>query len=105
MFKHLILYTLLITGSNYGSTQTDIQFRLDLLAEDTDYSIETLKYYITSLTIQYEDGSVYTESDSYHLIDLEEKSTWGISVPGLKNKDLKSINFNLGLTFHWCRLG
>jgi hypothetical protein len=39
---------------------------------------------------------IFNESDSYHLIDFEERSTWEIVVPTQNKNIIKSVNFNLG---------
>lgn len=96
MLKYLILYTSFIAWSYHGYTQTEIQFRLDLITDNSELSVKTLKFYITSVWIQYEDGVTFNESNSYHLIDFEERSTWKIVIPTQNKNIITSVNFNLG---------
>jgi len=60
-------------------------------------NIKTLKFYITSFTTLKKDKLVYSEKNSFHLIDLANKSslTWNV-IKGSK-KQFDEINFQLGV--------
>lgn len=70
---------------NYISTQHDT------------LRVEQLKFYISGLTLQYKNGTLIKESNSYHLIDLEDSSTLILLLKNAPRKGLKAISFNVGV--------
>jgi len=57
----------------------------------------TIKFYLSSFQIKYTDNSVFIETNSYHLVDLENLATQKISFSNVKQENIKSIKFNIGI--------
>jgi hypothetical protein len=72
-------------NSNYVSSQKDT------------LSFETVKLYLTGFQLEYKDQSIYTENNSYHLIDVENPETMQFSIANHINKEIKAIKFNIGV--------
>jgi len=70
-------------NSNYVSSQKDT------------LSFETVKLYLTGFQLEYKDQSIYTENNSYHLIDVENPETMQFSIANHINKEIKAIKFNI----------
>ncbi len=60
-------------------------------------SITTLKFYISNIELQFEDGSTYTESKSQHLINLEEEKSLVLLLKDVSNKKIDKVIFNIGI--------
>ena len=65
-------------------------------AKDT-LSIETFRCYISNIQIQYTDNSVFTQKDSYHLLDLENPNSFQIPITKMSDKLISKITFNIGI--------
>ena len=60
-------------------------------------SIETFKCYISNIQIHYSDKSVFTEKESYHLLDFAYPNTFQIPMTKNDNKLIAKITFNIGI--------
>ena len=60
-------------------------------------SIETLKFYLSSFEILYQDDSKYIENKSYHLIDIKKPESLLLSLKNSSKKVIKSVKFNIGI--------
>jgi hypothetical protein len=72
-------------NSNYVSSQKDT------------LSFETVKFYLTGFQLEFKDNSIYKETNSYHLIDVENPETMQFSISNHINKEIKAIKFNIGV--------
>lgn len=72
-------------NSNYVSAQKDTLY------------FEIVKFYLTGFQIEFKDQSIYTENNSYHLIDVENPETMQFSIANHINKEITSIKFNIGV--------
>jgi hypothetical protein len=72
-------------NSNYVSAQKDT------------LSFETVKFYLTGFQLKFKDKLIYTETNSYHLIDVENPETMQFSIANHINKEIKAIKFNIGV--------
>ena len=59
--------------------------------------ISTFKFYVSAITIQFEDNSTFIEKNSYHLVDLEDENTFKIALFKKANKSISKISFNIGV--------
>lgn len=76
-----------------------IEYNTNYVSKHKDtLSFSTIKFYLSSFRFHFSDNSVYKMKNSYHLIDLTNK-TQNISFPklNLDNKALKKIQFNIGV--------
>ncbi len=60
-------------------------------------AFETFKCYISSIQIHYSDNSVFTEKESYHLLDLENPNSLHIPIIRATNKTISKVVFNIGI--------
>ena len=60
-------------------------------------TIESFKFYIAAIRIQYNDNTVYSQKSRYHLLDLENFNS--LQIPICKNTDkiISKITFNIGI--------
>ena len=60
-------------------------------------TIETFRCYISNIQIQYNDNSVFTQKDSYHLLDLDNPNSFQIPITKKSDKLISKITFNIGI--------
>lgn len=67
-------------------------------AVDTTGTIEltTLKFYISQLNIEFEDGTKKELKGAYYLLDLQESNSNIITIPDISGTQIKQINFSIG---------
>ena len=83
----------------------NIKFNDELLGLQKKYvtknkdtiAVETFKCYISSLQIHFADNSIFTEKESYHLLDLENPKTLKIPILPLNSKIISKVVFNIGV--------
>ncbi|MEO6303657.1 MAG: MbnP family protein [Bacteroidia bacterium] len=66
-------------------------------AKGDTFTVTKLKYYISNIVITKNDNSTFTESNSYHLIDLADPATTLLSIANVPFDSYKSISFTLGV--------
>ena len=64
-------------------------------AAGEDYSIQTLKYLISDITLHADDGN--TLLDEVHFIDISDASTFGFTYQDVPNNSYTAISFDMGL--------
>lgn len=60
-------------------------------------TIESFKCYISNIKIQYEDKSVFTQRDGYHLLDSQHPNSFQIPITKKSDKLVSTISFNIGI--------
>jgi len=65
--------------------------------EKTQLTIETLRFYLSRLTFYKNDKPVFTEKDSYHLVDAEIESSLKIDIELPADLDFDKLQFHLGI--------
>lgn len=65
-------------------------------ANDT-LQFERFRFYLSSIELVFEDGKVYKEAGSYHLVDLEEPSTLQLHLLHVPAGKITSVKFNIGV--------
>lgn len=95
MMRQLLL--ILCFSSHFSNAQDRIEIRLDSANLSENYTIETLRFYITNIELYGSNGTHFQEENSVHLIDLEDPDSWTINYPSAKfNVQLDSISFTIG---------
>lgn len=61
------------------------------------FSISRYQYYISNVKLLADDGQVYTESNSYHLISAGADSSTSFTIKNLSPATYKSIEFMIGV--------
>ncbi|MEO5775772.1 MAG: MbnP family protein [Flavobacterium sp.] len=60
-------------------------------------TIETFRCYISNIQVHYNDKSVFTQKDSYHLLDLDKPNSFKIPITKKSDKLISKITFNIGI--------
>jgi hypothetical protein len=60
-------------------------------------TISTLKFYISNVEVEFENGTSYKEPESYHLIDLENEKSLQFQLKNAPNLKIKQLAFNVGI--------
>lgn len=79
--------------------------RLDLVLNDVKYitsnrdtvTISTLKFYISNVVLEFENGTTYKEPKSVHLVDAEAISTLQFDLKNLPDLKIRKIKFDVGI--------
>lgn len=77
--KNTYLILVLITGPAFG--QVSVHFNLQ--TNGSDFEVSKLRFYITNIAIEYSDGTILHEENSYHLIDMDytKSQTLNLNLP------------------------
>jgi hypothetical protein len=73
------------------STATYVTTKGDTVA------IDRFRFYLSSLSLTFENGEKYSEANSYHLIDAEDPSSFLISLKNVPGAKVSGITFNIGV--------
>ncbi|MFT6246234.1 MAG: hypothetical protein ACJA0U_003194 [Salibacteraceae bacterium] len=90
---------LILLGATNTIAQKDVSISFDLNPTDSlaeELEIDVFKFYISSVSLQFEDGSSYQESNSYHLINKADSNSQLILLNSVPNKPIAQISFTLG---------
>ena len=60
-------------------------------------TISTLKFYISNVEVEFENGTSYKEPQSYHLIDLENEKALQFQLKDAPDFKIKQLAFNVGI--------
>ena len=65
-------------------------------AKDT-LEIDVFRFYISNIKIQYTDATTFSETNSYHLIDIENPNSFQIPISKKSEKTITKITFSVGI--------
>jgi hypothetical protein len=60
------------------------------------FQVDVLRFYITGVQLQRKDGTMFTEKDSYHLVDAEDSSTQHLVLKNIPAGRYTSLSFQIG---------
>ena len=60
-------------------------------------TITKMKFYLSNIVLELEDGSEYKESNSFHLVDAETLSSLEFNLKNVPDIKIKKIRFNIGI--------
>ncbi len=80
----------------FNNERLELQKKYSTKNKDT-IALETFKCYISSIQIHYNDNSVFTEKDSYHLLDIANPVTLQIAISAINSKIISKVIFNIGV--------
>lgn len=61
------------------------------------FTVSTFNYYISNIKLTATDNSVYTETESYHLVKAEDVSSLQFTLANVPSKNYSSITFMIGV--------
>ena len=79
-----------------GAEPLVLDFNNYLNGTDT-FKVSTFNYYISNVKITAADNSVYTETESYHLVKANEAGSLQFTLPKVPAKAYSSITFMIGV--------
>ncbi|MEO8235060.1 MAG: MbnP family protein [Flavobacterium sp.] len=59
--------------------------------------LNLVKFYISKIQIEYTDKSIFSEENSYHLVDIENRNSLKIPICKRTNRIINKITFNVGV--------
>lgn len=81
----------------------DLRWKKEILELNKNYSSKTdtlqlslVKFYVSNIEIEYNNGLLYQEKNSFHLIDIENDKTMSFSIPK-KKPEISKVIFNIGI--------
>jgi hypothetical protein len=66
-------------------------------ANGDDFTVTTLKYYISNVKLNKADGGSYAVPDSYFLVDHSDPSTQDLTMTGAPEGEYSSVTFTVGV--------
>ena len=97
----------LLAQTKQDSIFINVKLKLDALdfAKEKQYisskndtiTLETVKFYLTNFQFNFKDKTNYLESNSFHLIDLDKPKSMILAFEKIKQKEIESIQFNIGV--------
>lgn len=108
-FKYLflVLFFCLNAQKKLDSTFIKVKIKFEGLdfAKEKKYlssqkdtlTFETIKFYLTNFQFNFKDKNSIKEPNSYHLIDFDEKESMNLAFEKIKEEELESIQFNIGV--------
>lgn len=76
----------LVPGRNYS-----------LHSSNDSVQVNTLRFYVSGIELLRKGRLVFAESNSFHLIDLDESDSWGIELTLPKGVKFDQLAFNVGI--------
>ena len=74
-----------------------LELNKSYLTKTDSLQLSTFKFYISAIEIEFTDNSKLIKNNSYHLIDIENKSSQKIALLKKTNKTISRILFNIGV--------
>lgn len=75
----------------------EVALQKKYVSEHDSLEITTFKFYVSSIRIQFDDNSTYIQKNSFHLIDIEKRSSLIIPVCIAANKNVQKVTFCIGV--------
>ncbi len=80
-----------------GDSALELTTKTYMNQAGNSFNITMLKFYISNIKITKTDNSVWTENNSYHLIDYSNPSSSIITIANVPYGDYKAIEFMIGV--------
>ncbi len=75
-----------------------LELNKEYVSENKDtLQLTVFKFYISNLKLEYADKTTYSETDSYHLIDIENPNSCKIPIENITNKAISKVSFSIGV--------
>lgn len=92
-----ILFFILFMGSLSSYAQISRTVSFDLSSSDSsDLQIDVFKFYISSISFEFDDFTTYQEVNGYHLINKEDSASQIVTVTGIPVKTITAMSFTVG---------
>ena len=74
-----------------------LELRTKYISNSDTLEIETFKYYISNIEVQYADKTTAKPKNNYHLIDIENPASLSIPIEKKQSKLISKVTFNIGV--------
>lgn len=81
----------------FGSKELVLEKEKYVTAAGDTVFIDRFRFYVSALTLTFEDGTVYREKNSYHLVDAEEAARMTITLTNVPKGKISSLDFSVGI--------
>ncbi len=83
----------------------NLKFKDETLVQNKKYiseskdtlEIDVFKFYISNIKFQYSEATTFSESNSYHLIDIENPNSLRIPIAKTSDKAISKVTFSIGI--------
>jgi hypothetical protein len=83
----------------------NLKFKDETLVQNKKYiseskdtlEIETFRFYISNIKLQFSGATTFSEPNSYHLIDIENPNSLRIPVAKISDKTITKVIFSIGI--------
>jgi hypothetical protein len=89
--------SIIISINHYFDTTIFALNDIYILDNGNKIAISTYKYYASNLKLIADDGSIFSETESYHLIDASQPGTCNFSISKIPFKKYSAISFMIGV--------
>ena len=76
---------------------TPLELHTKYITNSDTLEIETFKYYISNIEVQYDDKTIVKPKKNYHLIDIENPASLSIPIDKKQNKRISKVTFDIGV--------
>jgi hypothetical protein len=88
----------LFINLNLKFAKTPLELNKTYISKNKDtLQLNLVKFYISKIQIEYADKNIFSEANSYHLIDIENPKSLKIPICKTENKIINKITFNVGI--------
>lgn len=88
------LFSLLLLSPLTAAAQLTVNFQLQPLPEQIQ--LDVLRFYITQVIVEYENGEQYKDPTLAYLLDNEDPESWALHMQEAPKNPVKKIHFELG---------
>jgi hypothetical protein len=79
----------------YGNTPLELHTKY--VSKSDTLELETFKYYISNIEVQYSDKTIVKPKNNYHLVDIENPASLSIPIEKKQNKRISKVTFDIGI--------
>ncbi len=81
---------------NFADSKIELNEKYVSKKNDT-LTIESIKFYLSNIVLNYKDNSSFKEANSYHLVDIEKSESQTFSIKNDAKKEIESLTFSIGI--------
>jgi hypothetical protein len=74
-----------------------LELHTKYVAKSDTLEIESFKFYISNIKVQYDDKTIVKPKNNYHLVDIENPASLSIPIEKKQNKLIAKVTFDIGV--------
>ncbi|MBL0013328.1 MAG: hypothetical protein IPP30_06060 [Flavobacterium sp.] len=87
----------LVIQSKFRFGNTPLELHTKYVSNSDTLEIETFKYYISNIEVQFADKTIVKPKSNYHLVDIENPASFSIPIEKKQNKFISKVTFDIGV--------